>query len=281
MTIAIAVKVHNGVVLAADSASTLTGMTPEGQRQVVNVFNSARKIFRLHEDIKVPIGLMVWGEGSIGSASISILAKDLRQRFMDKKNQDFFINSKKYKLEDVAKLTKRFLFDEIYMTEFVDKPYKPFIGFMIAGYSANEGFPEIWAVQIEEGGNCPGPTLLRKKEDIGINWAGEKEPITRIIKGHSELIGNVLQELGVPADQIAPAVELIGTRLNAPLAHAPMPIQDSIDLAVFLVDTAINFSRFMPGPPTVGGPVDVAAITKHEGFRWVQRKFWFETGLNP
>jgi hypothetical protein len=49
-----------------------------------------------------------------------------------------------------------------------------------------------------------------------------------------------------------------------------MPIQDAIDLARFLVETTIGFIRstvFLP--KSVGGVVEIAAITKHEGFRWV------------
>lgn len=89
MTIAISVKVHNGVVLAADSASTLSGITPTGQVGVVNIFTTARKIFNLYKGL--PIGLITWGSGSIGHASISTLAKDLRQKLMNKKNEQYFI----------------------------------------------------------------------------------------------------------------------------------------------------------------------------------------------
>ncbi len=46
------------------------------------------------------------------------------------------------------------------------------------------------------------------------------------------------------------------------------------------VDCTIGFQRFMPGPDTVGGPVEVAAITKHEGFKWIARKHYFSIGLN-
>jgi hypothetical protein len=31
------------------------------------------------------------------------------------------------------------------------------------------------------------------------------------------------------------------------------------------VQTAIQVTRFLPGAQTVGGPMDVASITKHEG----------------
>jgi hypothetical protein len=60
-----------------------------------------------------------------------------------------------------------------------------------------------------------------------------------------------------------------------------MPIQDAIDLGRFLVDAAINFSRFLPGPQVVGGPIEIAAITKHEGFKWIERKYYFDDKLNP
>jgi hypothetical protein len=283
MTIAIAVKVHNGVVFAADSAATLTEMTRDGQRQVVNVFNSARKIFKLHDDIKVPIGLIVWGEGGIGRASISTLAKDLRQKFMgiDKTNPNYEINPENFTLENVAKLTRQFFFEETYINEFRDNPNKPFLGMMVGGYSSGEGLPELWEIDIQADGNCPEPVLRREKEDIGLFWAGQPEVITRIVRGHGMDLGSALVELGLPPDQVNQAVEFIGSKLNAPLVYPPMPIQETIDLAVFLVETAINFSRFLPGWPLVGGPVDVAAITKHEGFRWVQRKFWFRSELNP
>src|ERR1700731_4114299 len=51
-----------------------------------------------------------------------------------------------------------------------------------------------------------------------------------------------------------------------------MPIQDAVDLARFLVEATINFVKFsVARPKTVGGPIGIAAITKHEGFRWFQR----------
>lgn len=46
MTIAVAIKVHDGLVLAADSASTLMGRDPAGGSSgILNVYNTANKIF--------------------------------------------------------------------------------------------------------------------------------------------------------------------------------------------------------------------------------------------
>jgi hypothetical protein len=60
-----------------------------------------------------------------------------------------------------------------------------------------------------------------------------------------------------------------------------MPIQDAIDLAEYLVHTTIQYVRFSPGEPVVGGPIEIATITKHEGFKWIRRKHFFEARLNP
>lgn len=59
-----------------------------------------------------------------------------------------------------------------------------------------------------------------------------------------------------------------------------MPIQDAIDLAEFLVHAAIMYSRFSPGAQIVGGPIEIAAITKHEGFKWIRRKHYYDQRLN-
>ena len=79
MTIEIAVKVHDGLVLAADSATTLIQRDSDGQTKETNIYNNANKVMNLYKGL--PIGLMSWGLGSIGSSSIATLGKDLRRRF--------------------------------------------------------------------------------------------------------------------------------------------------------------------------------------------------------
>lgn len=71
------------------------------------------------------------------------------------------------------------------------------------------------------------------------------------------------------------------SRLEIPLLVPSMPIQDAIQLAEFLVDFVIKFSKFRMGAPTVGGRIEIAAITKHEGFKWVKRKHYYSEEYNP
>ena len=59
------------------------------------------------------------------------------------------------------------------------------------------------------------------------------------------------------------------------------PIQDAIDLARFLVDVTKGFIRFsITKAKSVGGPIEIAVITKHVGFQWVQRKHFYSAALN-
>lgn len=62
---------------------------------------------------------------------------------------------------------------------------------------------------------------------------------------------------------------------------AGMPIADAIELARFMVETTIKFVGFNLQHETVGGPIEIATITKHEGFKWVQRKLFYTAAMNP
>lgn len=87
--------------------------------------------------------------------------------------------------------------------------------------------------------------------------------------------------LGVTDEQIGPAMQIIGRGLSTAMSTPGMPIQDAIDLAEFLANVAVGYVRFSPGANTVGGPIELAAITKHEGFKWVRRKYYYDRALNP
>jgi len=275
MSIAVVVKVHDGVVLASDSAATLSITDQQGRQGVINVYNNADKTFNLVKN--KPIGMISWGFGGIGGASISTLAKDLRRRFEDQQD-DWFLKDD-YTLESVSKKVRDF-YEEKYQPVYRDAVDKPYIFFFLAGYSSKSEAPEVWQIQI--GGNeSLDPIKLKGEHELGTNWGGQIEAINRLIKGIGVNFPAALKELGVLEEEIEPATAKISLKLETPLLVDAMPIQDAIDLAHFLVKTTIEYIRFSPGAPTVGGPIEVAAITKHEGFKWIQRKHYYDQRLNP
>lgn len=281
MTIAISLKVNDGLVLAADSASTLLAQNPDGSTGVVNVYNNANKIFNLYKGL--PVGMVTWGSGNIGVASISTLAKDLRDRLSgrDAAHADWAIERDSYTIAQVAQRVREFMFDDLYERAFTDWPEKPSLGFIVAGYSARADMAEEYKIE-SSGNQIVGPDALRAQEEAGITWSGTPEAINRLLLGFSGNLALVLQQnLGVPLDQIGIVINTLQQALATPLAMPAMPLQDAIDLAEFLVDLTIKYSRFAPGAPVVGGPIEVAAISKHEHFKWIRRKHYFTRQFNP
>jgi hypothetical protein len=278
MTIAVALKVHDGLVLAADSASTLIETNPAGQQIVINVYNNANKVYNLYKGL--PIGGVTWGLGAIGKASISTLVKDLRARFVNG-GPDWKLDSATYTIEEVATKARKFFFEEHYQPLFGAAPTKPVLGFLVAGYSAGQHLPEAWRVLITPAG-CSAPEAVQKRdEDTGVYADGQPEAIIRLMLGYGTELPSALKSVGVPDQWISSAVQTIQSKLAVPFVVAGMPIQDAIDVAEFFVYLTSMYSRFTPGAPTVGGPTEIAAITKHEGFKWVKRKYYYQRDINP
>lgn len=57
------------------------------------------------------------------------------------------------------------------------------------------------------------------------------------------------------------------------------------DLAAAMAESLVNLTSFKrkvsPDAETVGGPIDVAVISKGDGFIWIKRKHYFKADLNP
>jgi hypothetical protein len=281
LTIAISLKVLDGLVLASDSAATLMQTTNRGQVGVANVYNQANKIFNLRKGL--PIGMVVWGQAAIGSSSIELLAKNLRTQLTGAEHAypERRINKSSYSVADVAQHVFEFMVKENYEPTYEDWEKKPPIGFLVAGFSSSGTTAEEYKIIVRDG-VCAGPERIREKSACGVSWEGEPEAISRLLLGYGTGLGEILlQNFSLPASQVDDALDLIGQRLNIPVLQPGMPFQDAIELARFLVDVSIQWSRFIPGAPSVGGPIEIAAITKHEGFKWVSRKHYFSAELNP
>jgi hypothetical protein len=278
VTIAISLKVNDGVVLASDSATTVVGRMHESDKPaILNIYNNANKIFNLHKGS--PIGAITWGSGSIGPASISTLVKDLRVLMADH-SSPWKVDFRGYAVLEVAEVLRRF-FVEKYDIAFGDWPEKPALGFIVAGYSSGAEMAEEYRIDFVNGA-CAAPLPLRPPSESGLTWNGEPEAIRRLVLGFGSGLSDVLQQnFGLTEEQTLAAMTVIGQSLQAPFVVPPMPIQDAIELAEFLVDATIKYKRFDIGHQTVGGPIEVAAITKHEQFKWVKRKYYYSNDLNP
>jgi hypothetical protein len=111
------------------------------------------------------------------------------------------------------------------------------VGFFVGGYNDNEAYGRLYSVSVP---NQPQPTELHVNT-FGAQWAGQ---------------GTVAS----------------GLFSQAPIPWQLLPLQDCIDVAILAVRTTAELQKFVTDIRGVGGPIDVAAITKIEGFRYVQSK---------
>ncbi len=266
-------KVTDGIVLAADSASSFFDET--GAR--IKIYNNANKVFNL---VKTqPIAAMVYGCGSIGASSVETLTKDLRTRLSDSKNDQYGIDLAAYTIKEVAEKARRFLYEECYKAAYPDPDPKYLMGYRVCGYSASQSLAEVWEFSIV-GADCLPPYQIQGTESFGVRWAGENEPLDRLVLGVPGALDEVLAERGVPADEARKIfLEVIRRSGWSPTLPA-MPIQDAIDVAKFLVETACGYAKFGIRAETIGGPIEIAAITKYEGFKWISRKHYYARELN-
>ena len=73
------------------------------------------------------------------------------------------------------------------------------------------------------------------------------------------------------ANHIAPILEIVNILSKNDLA----------EMAESLVHLTSLKRKFTPQSETVGGPIDVAVISKGDGFVWIKRKHYFNKELNP
>lgn len=277
MTICVSLKVHDGLIFAADSASSLVGMNAQGEPVVLNVWQHGNKVFNLYKG--KPLAAMTCGMGHLGPASISNLAKDFR-REITKGIGGPAIDPENYTVKEIAERARAF-FEARYLAMDPAPPQPHSFEFWLGGYGAGCDHAEVWKVVIANGA-VPEPELVADKHEDGhLSWGGQPKPIYRLIMGFDDQLGEVLMSAGLPPDSVGPLLEHVTQRTQTPLVHPAMPMQDAINLADFLVDVSKRYFSFLPGADVVGGETDIALVTKHEGFKWIRRKHHYSPALNP
>jgi hypothetical protein len=274
VTVAVAVKVYDGIVLAADSATTF-GLN-NGSHQV---YNNANKVFHLHRDL--PLGAMTWGVASVGDASIATIAKVLRRRLMgqDPDHTDWALNPMSYTVEEVAKRFSDLVFQELDGKSAVSPTNA--LGLLVAGYSAGEMLSEAWLIDGSVAGKVPKPSEQAARDQAGWYAYAQGHAVARMIKGYDPSVMSAVKG-SLTAAQFAKVKAAVDALPPEELQVVPaMPFADAIKLAEYMVDTTVGYARFRLGPDTVGGPVEVAGVSKFEGFKWISRKHYYSADLNP
>ena len=261
MTLAVTVVCQDGVVVAADSRTTLANhrMLRVGSDFTRKVFESGR------------VAVTTYGEAFVADRSIAshmaefaVVAADHCDHPAPTARQlaDFF--GDRYDARVAAG-----------PDDDAPPPGVAALGFLVGGYD-DAGVGEAWEVTLPD----------RSVEQIattanggGAAWRGQSDVVTRIVRG-ADL--ELLERLAT-AHKVTDQLDLIEPLLDACRYRIPfdsMNLQDGIDFAVLCIRTTIDVQRLTLGPvatapefswPGVGGPIEIATVTAPRGFAWVQR----------
>lgn len=277
MTICVAIKVHDGLVFAADSTTTLATVGPDGRQIIHNTYVNANKVFNLLKG--KPVVSMTSGIGNFGNRSISKISKEIRMSLSVADNP-LYVDPNEFTIQEISEKARTYILDLYLQLENELRPQGDHVfDYWIGGFGSENHLAELWKVQIING-LCDEPKLILGPEVCDIAWGGQPEAINRLVLGYGQKMPDILKSAGVSDEDLPQLMGLIARNSVAPILSPAMPIQDAIDLSAFLVDATKQYVKFCVGADTVGGETDIAAVTKHEGFKWIRRKHYYPTELN-
>lgn len=189
-----------------------------------------------------------------------------------------------------------------------DAMYNDYCGIAITGYGKSELFPALvhiyLSVRIKErirycriptffigNGNTPAriiPFAQIKTEQTIVN--GIHPDIKTLI---TTSFTNIMNDIGkkIPGFDGGKYAKLfndeiddyIKENLTGPFMDTVVHLnkEDMADVAENIVYLTSLMKKVSPEEETVGGPVDVAVISKGDGFVWMKRKHYFEPEMNP
>jgi hypothetical protein len=259
MTLAVTVVCQDGIVVAADSRTTISNSTwyRIGSDFTHKVFQSGG------------VAVATYGEAFLLGRSISSHMAEFAATEVGSCDHP----------ESAAQALAQF-FGERYgrhlSTSGLPSPPSGVtaLGFLVGGY-APTGVGELWEVSIPDQTTLPVATT---QNGGGAAWRGQTDVVTRIVRGADiDLIGAIAGGNGLATEYEAlrPVLDACGYRIP----FDTMNLQDGIDFAVLCIRTTIDVQRLTLGTvaqtqfswPGVGGPIEIATVSPGQRFEWVQR----------
>lgn len=273
MTLGVVFKGSEGIVMAADSRVTISGPGTDGSNAVLGYFDNASKLFSVGASNRV--GVVTSGVGAIGGPEGHRTVHSYIPEF-EKELAGTEVGSSELTVESTASRLSRF-FERRWQEAGMPSEGEA-MEFVVAGFDSGDIFGKVFGFAI--------PTLPQPIERSGgigefcIGWGGQGEIADRLIYGFDNRLPVVLQEAVGFSDEVRERLgDYLGSRLHTGIPVPLLPLQDAIDLCILLIRTTIAFQALGVGIRGVGGPIDVAVITRDGGFEFLQRKSLVAEGI--
>lgn len=264
MTIAVCYLSPEGVVLGADSTSSVS-ISPEPGRNGFHYFNHGQKIFEVGEN--GTLGVLTWGLGGLNGESYRSLAALFGDGLLGKPPADTAEAAQRWcdefwvaysaswaqpiqQLKDLATKSATppgLTPDEQSLYESLR--FNLFVGFCVAGYWLPDRRPRAFQVLVDP---IDGAKIMEVPQ--GYWYWGAPNMISRLIFGSdSSLRQSILNSgkwNGTPA-------ELDQVLQSQALAHPILPIRDAVDFVHSCIYSTIKAMKFSNLFQICGGPIEV------------------------
>ena len=143
--------------------------------------------------------------------------------------------------------------------------------FLVGGFDDGAPYGRVFQFSVPV---SPTPSEVHAGSDqFGMVWGGQKEVVDRIISGYDAALPLIAQDiLSLTDDQRIKLETNLKGRLEPRIPYAFLPLQDSVHLSILLIRTTISVQNWIADKRGVGGPIDVATITRTKGFEAIQQK---------
>jgi len=269
MSLAIAFKGPEGIVLAADSRVTLSAAIQiPGQAQSLLLpatFDNATKLFKIRNHKFV-------GAVTYGNAAIGLQQPRTAHSFLPE--FEATLAAERMQVRVFAERLSQFFLEKWISSGMPSAvPAGQDMVFLVGGYDEGSPYGCVFEVVIP---SRPAPVeQMNQPGSFGIVWGGQKEITERLLNGGDQKTAQVAREfLHVPLGAAGPdpLAEELKRKLSAKIPWQFLPLQDCVDLSIFLIKTTVTLQRWLVDVRGVGGHIDVATITPTDGFVEVQRK---------
>jgi hypothetical protein len=279
MTIAACFLTPGGVVLGADSTTTIS-VVAHGGVAIPHYFEHAQKMFEIgHEST---LGVVTWGLGAFADVSYRTLFAELGDRVAAggfssvRKVVDGFASSfwTRYakvfsaELRRVQDLNQKGSLNDHEQQELATLLQQLTAGFCIGGYLLPDRTPRAFELNFSP--DQASPPAARELAIGQPQFWGVPNIVNRVIFGIDSALGAAIVRSshwsGTDRD-LLDLIEPFVLRLAANL-----PIREAIDYVHSVILTTCKGLKFSHLPPVCGGPVEVAVITTDRRFRWVTHK---------
>jgi hypothetical protein len=259
MTLAVSLKVPDGLVLAAESLQTLES-TVTGKGEVGVKCPKCQEEFKISDlplpPIRIPSGssptankiyVITKREPNLGVATYG--AAFLQGQTVESHLRSFE-GQKVVGKETVQEISQKLLdYFQTILSKEVDVTKLPDgtvpIGFQVVGFDHNETEGKI---NLVETGKIPKISPQnQEKGRFGCTCSGDGRVVAKLWKEDPSI--------AIPQPN-----------------YGFMTLQDAVDYAVFLIRTTISYQTFATMIPTCGGEIDIMTITYNKGVEWVQKK---------